>query len=615
MNQIRTLQNLKFNNDSNLLKSKSNFSTISISNTTKYSSKVHLSEIFEYMDSVYALSDLAELLEKETGGKFTQLTFREIIDKTYPELTTNDKIFLIKHIPLSKVGITPYSPLIFLLYLFRYIQSIIKEEIFSPSLIFYSLADKLQFSLNMTTIDYFHSIGLEPDMEISMNDFYLNYGKKFGEDELKNIILFKSVDYDNDGKIKIEDLILVIDSYRNDNLNEQYFSGDINIQNNAYLLKLFLEENFISIDLIYENAEYNYMKFIELRSYLVNEIYNYKRYSGKEDTKVNEILIDNVLCTIKRNEKIFKNDFQNYLGEFVINSDKNINGINVINLNEKQKYWINKFIDMIVAGNSTPKMIFNITAKDPDKKVANIIELMKQVLRFFPSGKLSTEEMQNIITSLDINNTGLIEINQYEIIINTIQNLKKEINLKENERIGKKGLNEKIINIWSKGIKSNYYNLLPAKGNYEILNKINQDIKNNIIFDDIEKENDINSNNINGRIKKKIKKNNFIEQKIGGDMGAIYEEVDEKTGKKEKYYTNDPNLAVDKTEVLNEYSEEELLKIALDNLNFENINFSKEDLLTYLLNNKIKKEMAEEVVKYLDKIFKVSFKIFIFKNI
>ena len=288
MNQIRTLQNLKFNNNSSLLKSKSNFSTISISNTTKYSSKVHLSEIFEYMDSVYALSDLAELLEKETGGKFTQLTFREIIDKTYPELTTNDKIFLIKHIPLSKVGITPYSPLIFLLYLFRYIQSIIKEEIFSPSLIFYSLADKLQFSLNMTTIDYFHSIGLEPDMEISMNDFYLNYGKKFGEDELKNIILFKSVDYDNDGKIKIEDLILVIDSYRNDNLNEQYFSGDINIQNNAYLLKLFLEENFISIDLIYENAEYNYMKFIELRSYLVNEIYNYKRYSGKEDTKVNE---------------------------------------------------------------------------------------------------------------------------------------------------------------------------------------------------------------------------------------------------------------------------------------------------------------------------------------
>ena len=55
----------------------------------------------------------------------------------------NDKIFLIKHLPLSKIGITPYSPLIFILYLFKYIESIIKEKIISPSLIFYDIAEKL----------------------------------------------------------------------------------------------------------------------------------------------------------------------------------------------------------------------------------------------------------------------------------------------------------------------------------------------------------------------------------------------------------------------------------------------------------------------------------------
>ena len=38
--------------------------------------------------------------------------------------------------------------------------------------------------------------------------------------------------------------------------------------------------------------------------------------------------------------------------------------------------------------------------------------------------------------------------------------------------------------MWSKGIKLNYYYLLPAKGNYDVLKKINQNIKNNIIFDD-----------------------------------------------------------------------------------------------------------------------------------
>jgi len=67
------------------------------------------------------------------------------------------------------------------------------------------------------------------------------------------------------------------------------------------------------------------------------------------------------------------------------------------------------------------------------------------------------------------------------------------------------GNNEKIINLWSKGIKSNYYHLLPAKVNYEILEQINQDIKNNIIFDEKEKENDINIINVNEPTKKKIK--------------------------------------------------------------------------------------------------------------
>ena len=601
MNKTRNIKQVKFNSLP-IGRAKNTLSTLSVSNTTKLSSKIHLSEIFAFMDNEYPLSDLAELIEKETGGKFTQLTFREILDKIYPDLTISDKIFLIKHIPLSKVGITPYSPLMFLLYLFQYIQSITKEKIFSPSLIFYSLADKLQYSHGMTTIDFFESLELKPEMEISKEEFYLNYGKKFGLDELENIILFKSVDYNKDGKIKIEDLILVIDSYRNDNLNDKYLTGDISMQNDVNLFKIFLEENFITLDLIYENAEYNYMRYIDIRSFLINEIYNYKRYTGKEDININESIIDNVLNAIKRNEKIFINDLKNYLGEFIFNRGKNINEINdAINLNDKQKYWINKYIDMIKAGKSTPKMIFNLSAKDSNRNVADIIELMRQSLRLFPNGNLSTEEMQNIINSLDINKTGLIEINQYEIIINIIQEIKDQILSKiENGMKENLGTNEKIINLWSKGIKSNYYHLLPAKGNYEVLEQINQDIKNNIIFDEKEKENDINIININEPTKKKIKKNNFIEQKLEGDKGAIYEEINEKTGKKERFYTNDKDLTVDKIEDLNEYSEENLLKIALENYNFQEIYFFKEDLLSHLIKNKIERKMAEETVNYLD---------------
>ena len=602
MNKLRNIKQVKFSNNLTTNKAKGTLSTISMSNSTKYSSKMHLSEIFDYMDNEYPLSDLAELLEKETGGKFTQLTFREILDRVYPELTMSDKIFLIKHIPLSKVGITPYSPLIFILYFFKFVQGITKEKILSPSLIFYSLADKLQYSHGMTTIDFFESLGLRPEMEIKMEDFYLNYSKKLGLEDMDNIILFKSVDYDKDGKIKIEDLILVIDSYRNDNLNEKYLTGDISLQNDSNLFKIFLEKNFITLDLIYEKAEYNYMNYIDIKSFLINEMYNYKRFSDKQDTNINETIIENVLSAIKRNEKIFKNDLRNYLGELIFNQEKNINDINdSINLDEKQKYWINKFLDMINAAKTTPKMIFSLAVKDSNNNIVNIIELMRQVMRLFPNGQLSTEEIKQIINALDINKTGLIEINQYEIIINIIQDIKNKIQNKIEKGIGGYGgNNEKIINLWSKGIKSSYYHLLPAKGNYEVLEKINQDIKNNIIFDEKEKENDINANNIKEPAKKKIIKNNFVEQAITGDMGAIYEEIDEKTGKKETYYTNDEDLALDKVIVLNEYNDEDLLKIALENFDFEELYFSKEDLLSHLIKNKIDKKMAEETVNYLD---------------
>ena len=488
MNSIKDIKSTKFRLNSNLTqsKAKSNMSTISVSNSTKYSSKIHLAEILDIMDSEYPLSDLAEYIEKETGGKFTQLTLREILDKLYPDLVISDKMFLIKHIPLSKVGITPYSPLISLLYLFKFFQSITKEKIYSPSLIFYYLAHKMQFSHSMTTIDYFHSIGLGPEMKITTEEFYLNYGKRLGLDDVESIILFKGIDYNNDRKILTKDLILVIDSYRSDNLNDKYISGDTSKRNDVNLLKIFLEKNFITLDLIFENSEYNYMDYSDIRSFLINELYIYRRFIGEEDRKINETIIENVLSSIKRNEKIFQKDLKNYLGEFIFNQEKITNNINnPIELTQKQKYWINKFIDMINTINSSPKIIFNFSIKNSNKNVVKIIELMKQVIRIFPKDKIKPEEMEEIINSLDINKTGLIEINQYNIIMNSINDIKDAIRTKiENGMDEIRGGKEKIINMWSQGIKSKYYYLLPAKGNYDVLEKITQIIKNNIIFDD-----------------------------------------------------------------------------------------------------------------------------------
>ena len=611
MNHLTDLKHIKTS------RPKSTISTISFSASTKLSSRARLSEIFEYMSSEYPLSDLAETLEKETGGKFTQLTFREIIDRIYPDLSNNDKIFLIKHLPLSKIGITPYSPLIFILYLFKYIESITKEKIISPSLIFYDIAERLKYRNDSSTIEYFHSLNLEPEKEINMEDFYLYLGNKMGLDELSEIVLFKSIDYDKDDKIKVADLILVIDSYRNDNLENKTFSMDNTAKKNSILLKNFLEKNMISLDFIYEKADYNYMRYNEIKSVLINEIYKYKRFANIEDTQINETIVEGVLSVIKRDDKIFKNDFKNYLGLLNIdthnNKDNNIDNDNenkdIVELNYKQKYWINKYLDLISSVKSTPKIIFNAALKQLNSNDVNIIDLLKQIIRLSPSGKLSSDEMKEINNALDINGTGLIGINQYNIILNQIQDIKDKVKSKiesqdsftEYSKLGGT-FDQKSINIWSKGVKSPYYHLLPAKGNYEVLEQINQDIKNNLISDD--KENDINTiNTANTKRKKigKVKKNNFMdEENLKGDQGAIFEEKDKETGEVKKYYTNDKNMATDKIEIINECSEEELVRNALEKFNFEEIYFSNDDLLKHLKENKIEEKTCEDIIKYID---------------
>ena len=59
-------------------------------------------------------------------------------------------------------------------------------------------------------------------------------------------------------------------------------------------------------------------------------------------------------------------------------------------------------------------------------------------------------------------------------------------------------------------------------------------------------------------------------------------------------------MTTDKIEVINEYSEEDLVRMALENFNFDKIYFSNEDLITHLRRNKIEQKTCEDVVKYID---------------
>ena len=85
-----------------------------------------------------------------------------------------------------------------------------------------------------------------------------------------------------------------------------------------------------------------------------------------------------------------------------------------------------------------------------------------------------------------------------------------------------------------------------------------------------------------------------------GDKGAIFEEKDKTTGEVKNYYTNDKSMATDKIEVINEYSEEDLVRIALEKYQFEEIYFSSENLLNHLKVNSIEEKTSEDIIKYID---------------
>ena len=103
--------------------------------------KDKINHILQKMNREHHLSEFAEDLEYETKGKFTFLELKEILNNKYQKLSPEEKIFLLKYIPLTSIGINQKTPFITLTNLFTYFEKITEEKIISPSLILYKIAE------------------------------------------------------------------------------------------------------------------------------------------------------------------------------------------------------------------------------------------------------------------------------------------------------------------------------------------------------------------------------------------------------------------------------------------------------------------------------------------
>ena len=335
--------------------------------------KEKLEQILNKMNIEHPLCEFAEDLEFETKGRFTFLELKEIIDNKFPKLSKEEKIFLLKYIPLTSIGVDNKTPYVTLLNLFSYFEKILEERIFSPSLIFYKIANIIKNKFRTTTLEFIYSIGFYSTSVINLNEFYIKIATKLQLDEITCMIIFKGLDYKNTGKIKVIDFVLVIDSFR-DNSNDNRYLYPQNMreeEKNAKILKLFLDKNSISLDKMFQDGQVEFMNYADIKNNIMKEIDN-NQNNFKLKEPVNEKMVDSVLMSVSRNFKIFRDDLDNFMQSTKIESFQNY-----IKLNDIQKYWIKKYIKMIESINITPKMAFESSVQP---KSPNLINLEQQLL-------------------------------------------------------------------------------------------------------------------------------------------------------------------------------------------------------------------------------------------
>ena len=510
--------------------------------------------ILNLMIIEFPLNDLAEKIESETGGKFTFRQFNKIINKYYKKISNSDKKNLIKYISLSSIGVTNEKPYLSLLKLFNYFGNILNIKIYSPSLILYEISNEIQNKYKKSTLEFFITNNLQASGEIELDNLINLFYKKLRIRELITTIFFKMLDYNKKNKIKIEDIILTIDSFRDDNFNNLLNDIDKNI----LFFKIILDKNFIKIDKIYKEEQNEYINYISLKNIIIKKI--------KNKDEFDENIIDDILLSLSREEKIYKEDLNTYIlgAKNKLKNKKN-------ELDIKQKYWINKYIDMLLFINLTPEIEFKLISEE--KNTIELNDLKNKLLNDFSKGKYKKKNIDNIIKALDINSNGIIEYTQYEDCINKVLKEKEEfLNFEYNNNLSdiSNKENNNISNMWKCGIRTNNYFLLPYKGNNNILSKLNKNIIN------------IVSNN--NKKNEKVKPKSLEYEKTVGSMSS------------ETYFKKGLNIMNNE-----EYNDEYFLKSSLENFNFNKNNFPCFDLINYLVEKEdFSNNYSYKVIKYLD---------------
>jgi hypothetical protein len=416
-----------------------------------------------------------------------------------------DKIYLLKHIVLDNSG------QISLCELFNNFSRVIEHPIASPILAFYNVAYIIERRLKLSTVEFVFKNGLTLEQELNINDFYLKISDSLKIDDITSIIVFKGLDYSKKGKIKVEDFVVVIDSYRNDigvrntKGTPQGGRGDFYvIKSDIEYFKEQLGVNTVTVDEIYERSKGSgFTNVLNALRALLN------------DTDMTRV--ENVLCLIKTEDnKVNKVDIQKLLAQdkidnkfiFDMSKSKAIK-TNKYGLNDAQIYWINKLISLLESINVTPLMAFE-AAIEKNKGEINLDTYKKKLNILISPGKVTATELNYIADSLNVYNNRVLPQQDYIDIIGIAES-DPRVNLfsaSTHVKDSKNNFKNPLYNTFTDN-----ENNLPIRGNNKAIQTIRDDFnKTNFSFKS--DGGDVNKllNSLDG--KPQAKNNNFVKTEV-----------------------------------------------------------------------------------------------------
>lgn len=308
-----------------------------------------------------------------------------------------------------------------------------------------------------------------------------------------SIIVFKSLDQNKTGKIKVADFVTVIESYRedfqlndiqNNKLNEKDNKASLKLLNDILYIRKKLDDNVITVEDIYAKAG-----SFTLDNAKLYELYSSIKNLFKNDIKIESV--ENLLNFLKHDDnKIYKKDMHKFLhsndNEININfiSDykryKDKTNKSKIHLNDTKLFWIKKLILLLEEVNVTGLMAFNAST-ERDKNSINLDNFKKKLKIIIPNNKITAGDLNSIADSFDINKTKEISLEEYNDII--------EITKAQMEG-NKPNIDNNFNNILLKS--------LPVKGNLQILNQIKSNFDKSLVVD-------LNNKKLNNTVKESNK--------------------------------------------------------------------------------------------------------------